>query len=63
MSHLSSYNVNKDEVLDVYHKLRAEREAELTKGRIAEIKEQLGSKDIDDETKEALRKTIKGRCF
>lgn len=59
MSHLSSYNVNKDEVLDVYHKLRAEREAELTKARIAEIKEQIGSKDIDDETKEALEKELK----
>lgn len=59
MSHLSSYNVNKDEVLDVYHKLRAEREAELTKARIDEIKEQLASKDIDDETKEALEKELK----
>lgn len=59
MSHLSSYNVNKDEVLDVYHKLRLEREKELTKARIDEIKEQLASKDIDDETKEELEKELK----
>lgn len=31
MSHLSAYNVNKAEVLQVYYKLRAEREEELTK--------------------------------
>ena len=43
MSHLSSYKVKKDEVLEVYYKLRAEREAELTKAKIAEIKEQLKS--------------------
>lgn len=58
MSHLSSYNVDKDEVLEVYYKLRAEREEELTKARIAEIKEQLASKDIDDETKEKLEQEL-----
>lgn len=59
MSHLSSYGVDKDEVLEVYYKLRAEREEELTKARIAEIKEQLKSKDIDDETKAELEKELK----
>ncbi len=59
MSHLSSYNVDKNEVLNVYHKLRAEREEELTKARIAEIKEQLASKDIDDETKAELEQELK----
>ena len=33
MSHLSSYNVDKKEVLKEYKKLRAEREAELTKDK------------------------------
>ena len=37
MSHLSAYNVNKAEVLQVYYKLRAEREEELTKAKIEEI--------------------------
>ncbi|WP_257560238.1 penicillin-binding transpeptidase domain-containing protein [Terrisporobacter muris] len=59
MSHLSSYNVDKDEVLEVYYKLRAEREKELTQARIAEIKEQLESKDIDDETKAELEQELK----
>lgn len=59
MSHLSSYRVNKDEVLKEYYKLRAEREAELTKARIDEIKEQLASKDVDDETKAELEKELK----
>lgn len=59
MSHLSSYNVDKNEVLNVYLKLRAEREEELTKARIAEIKEQLASKDIDDETKAELEQELK----
>ena len=59
MSHLSSYNVDKDEVLEVYYKLRAEREKELTEARIAEIKEQLESKDIDDETKAELEQELK----
>lgn len=59
ISHLSSYNVNKEEVLDVYYRLRAEREEELTKARIDEIKEQLASKDVDDETKEELEKELK----
>ncbi|WP_455539393.1 penicillin-binding transpeptidase domain-containing protein [Terrisporobacter sp.] len=58
MSHLSSYNVDKKQVLEVYHKLRAEREAELTKAKIAEIKKQLTSKDVDDETKEELQKEL-----
>lgn len=58
MSHLSSYNVDEEEVLEVYYKLRAEREAELTKAKIAEIKEQLASKDVDDETKEELQKEL-----
>ena len=58
MSHLSSYNVDKEQVLEVYYKLRAEREAELTKAKIAEIKEQLSSKDVDDETKEELQKEL-----
>ena len=59
MSHLSSYNVDKEEVLEVYYKLRAEREEELTKARIAEIKEQLASKDVDDETKAELEEELK----
>ena len=59
MSHLSSYNVDKKEVLEVYYRLRAEREEELTKAKIAEIKEQIASKDVDDETKEELKKQLK----
>lgn len=58
MSHLSSYNVDKDEVLRVYYKLRAEREEELTKARIEEIKEQLASKDVDDDTKAELQEEL-----
>lgn len=58
MSHLSSYNVGKDEVLQVYYKLRAEREEELTKARIEEIKEQLASNEVDDDTKEELKKEL-----
>ena len=59
MSHLSSYNVDKDEVLEVYYKLRAEREEELTKAKIAEIKEQIASKDTDDETRAELEQQLK----
>lgn len=59
ISHLPSYNVKKDDVLKVYKKLRLEREQELTKARIAEIKEQLSSKDIDDETKKELEQELK----
>ena len=58
MSHLSAYNVNKAEVLQVYYKLRAEREEELTKAKIEEIKEQIASKDTDEETKEELKKQL-----
>ena len=39
MKHLSSYGVKKDEVLKVYQQLRKNREAELTKNKIKEIKE------------------------
>lgn len=59
MSHLSSYKVKKDEVLEVYYKLRAEREKELTKAKIEEIKEQIASKETDDETREELKKQLK----
>ena len=59
MSHLSSYKVEKDAVLKEYKKLRKEREEELTKLRIEEIKEQLASKDIDDETKAELKEELK----
>ncbi len=59
MSHLSSYGVNKDEVLKVYKKLRKEREEELTKNRIKEIKEELKKRDLDDETREELEKELK----
>lgn len=59
MSHLSSYKVEEDEVLKVYNKLRAEREVELTKARIEEIKEQLADKDVSDETKSELEKELK----
>lgn len=59
MSHLSSYKVDEKEVLEVYNKLRAEREEELTKIRIEEIKEQLADKDVSDETKTELEKELK----
>ena len=59
MSHLSSYKVDEKEVLEVYNKLRAEREEELTKIRIEEIKEQLADKDVSDETKAELEKELK----
>ena len=59
MSHLSSYKVEKNAVLKEYKKLRKEREEELTKLRIEEIKEQLASKDIDDETKAELKEELK----
>ncbi|MEG0050561.1 MAG: penicillin-binding transpeptidase domain-containing protein [Terrisporobacter sp.] len=58
MSHLASYNVSKDEVLKEYKKLRSEREKELTKLKIEEIKEQLASKDVDDETKAELKEEL-----
>ncbi len=58
MSHLSAYKVEKSEVLKVYYKLRAEREAELTKAKIEEIKEQIASKDTDEETKAELKKQL-----
>lgn len=58
IDHLSSYGVEEAEVLEVYNKLRKEREEELTKARIEEIKEQLNSKDVDDETKKELQKEL-----
>lgn len=59
MNHLSSYGVNKDKVLKVYNQLRKDREAELTKNRIKEIKEELKKDDLDDETREELEKELK----
>lgn len=59
MKHLSSYGVNKDEVLKVYNQLRKDREAELTKNRIKEINEELKKDDLDDETRAELEKELK----
>ena len=59
MKHLSSYGVKKDEVLKVYQQLRKNREAELTKNKIKEIKEQLKSDDLDEETRAELEKELK----
>ena len=59
MNHLSSYGVNKEEVLKVYNKLKKDREAELTKNRIKEINEELKNKDLDEETREELEKELK----
>lgn len=58
MKHLSSYGVQKDEVLKVYNQLRADREAELTKNRIKEIKEELEKDDLDEETRAELEKEL-----
>ena len=59
MDHLSSYGVEKKEVLKVYKQLRKDREAELTKNKIKEIKEQLKDKDLDEETRAELEKELK----
>ena len=59
MDHLSSYGVEEKEVLKVYKQLRKDREAELTKNKIKEIKEQLKDKDLDEETRAELEKELK----
>lgn len=59
MEHLSDYGVEKKKVLQVYKELRKSREAELTKNKIKEIKEQLKSDDLDEETRAELEKELK----
>lgn len=59
MTHLSSYNVEKEEVLKIYNQLKLDREKQLSKEREGEIKKDLKSNKIEKEEKQKLELELK----
>lgn len=59
LSHLGSYSVTKAEVMKKYRELKAEREAELTKEKIQDLKEKIKKKDTPKEEREKYEEELK----
>ena len=58
-SHMNSYGVSEKDATNLADKMKREREKELTKERINEIKEELKRKDLKEDEKMALEEELK----
>ncbi|MFR1318497.1 MAG: penicillin-binding transpeptidase domain-containing protein, partial [Peptostreptococcus anaerobius] len=59
MSHLASYKVEKDKVIAKYEELKTEKEQELTKNKIEELKKKIASPQTSKDDKEKYEKELK----